>query len=105
MGTTTPLSTIDPNSQSMNCHRTPHRARVMMGTRTPTRMGTRVQSVSVRKQADLVVVPRNIVCSTLTREEVGEAHVRLGQRQTHGGLEVLETEKNGLNLVPGDRIL
>ena len=102
--TTNPLTTADLNRQpSVGVPKgtTPRRPRMAMGTRTPTRMGTRVQPVAMKKPQEAVVVPRRIVCLCLSRAEVEEAAMQV--EKSEAGLEIVEAI--GGKLVPGDRLV
>ena len=99
--TTNPLTTIDPNQLPATKGTTPRRPRMAMGTRTPTRMGTRIQPVTIKRHQDTAMVPRRIVCICLSRNEVEEATMKI--EKTEVGLEILEA--SGGKLVPGDRLV
>ena len=73
-----------------------------MGTRTPTRMGTRIQTVALKRHQDNVsTVPRRIVCLCRNRIEVEDAKMRM--EKTEAGLEIVDAA--GGKLVPGDRLV
>ena len=104
--TTNPLTNVDLNQQaavpSAPVPVPPRRPRMAMGTRTPTRMGTRIQTVALKRHQDNVsTVPRRIVCLCLNRIEVEDARMRM--EKTDSGLEIVDAA--GGKLVPGDRLV
>jgi len=111
--TTNPLANIDLNKQQQQQTTAaavpnapvvlpPRRPRMAMGTRTPTRMGTRIQTVALKRHQDNVSnIPRRIVCICLSRTEVEEAKLRM--EKTESGLEIIDAM--GGKLVAGDRLV